>query len=81
MANILWSFHCSLGSTRSRKSPYAENLRSLLDTQLQGKKLPAGLICNVRGSLYAEWEGGEVVASCLQRRLNELVGDVEVIYE
>lgn len=31
-------------------------------------------------ALYAELEGGEVAASCLQRRLNELVGDVEVIY-
>jgi hypothetical protein len=32
-------------------------------------------------ALYAELEGGEVAASCLQRRLNELVGDVEVIYD
>ena len=32
-------------------------------------------------ALYAELKGGEAAASCLQRRLNELVGDVEVIYE
>lgn len=37
--------------------------------------------CPGSNALYAELEGGEVAASCLQHRLNELVGDVEVVYD